>query len=78
MMKKENPDDITSLSSLAIVLRKRKKKETLRDGVLNKFKSATIWDRYGKKVMDDGKVVDEKWLKKKLARMQGRGKRKKF
>jgi len=72
-MKKENTDDITSLSSLATTLRSRQKKRTLRKKILRSFDGATIWDPNGKKVIDAGKVVDEVWLEKKLARVRGRG-----
>jgi len=75
-MKKEKFNNITSLSSLATVSGRRKKKEILREQILRSYGSATIWDRRGKKVIDDGRVVDEEWLEKKLAKMRGRGKRK--
>ena len=72
-MKKENTDDITSLSSLATTLRKRQKKGTLREKILKSFNGSTIWDPNGKKVVDDGKVIDEAWLEEKLAKIRGRG-----
>lgn len=72
-MMKKKPDEITSPSSLLTALRKQKK-GTLRERVLRSLRSATVWD-HGKKVIDDGKVVDEAWLKEKLVRMRGRKKR---
>jgi len=72
-MKEKNSDiaEITSLSKLADVLRRRKKRETLEERLLRSYANATVWNR-GKKVVEHGKVIDEEWLRKKLMTIRGR------
>ena len=72
MMKEVNlniPDGI-SLTRLADVLRKRTGRETRAEKMLRNSAGATIWDQ-GKRVIENGKVLDVKWLKEKLAQMRG-------
>jgi len=56
-----------SVSELADAL--KEKGETRAERMLRNSASATVWDQ-GKKVIENGKVLDVEWLKKKLARMR--------
>ena len=72
-MKKKKNSDLTNFIPLLKppkVLRKRG--ETRKEQILGRFGKATVWDR-GKKVIENGELLDEEWLEKKLAKMRTRG-----
>jgi len=50
----------------------RKRGETRKERLLGRFGKATVWD-HDKKVIENGEVLDEEWLEKKLARTRTRG-----